>query len=129
MKLETYVEIREIAQDHELKNVEAIWEQVAREWYDFERDAGDEVKYLEPTMLDSGSVSSKGSKRSKFAKIVKSRTSVNSLLSSRADKYQLKQEEAAVKAYVEHEKALEIEKIRNEQKLEELRLKRLTPAK
>ena len=120
-------EIIEIAQDHEMKNVEAIWEQVCREWYDFERDAREEIKYLEQTMLDSGSVSSKGSRKSKLAKSVKSRTSVNTVLSARADKCKLQQEEATLKvklAYVEHEKALEMEKIRNEQKLEELKLNR-----
>ena len=120
-------EIIEIAQDHEMKNVEAIWEQVCREWYDFERDAREQIKYLEQTMLDSGSFSSKGSRKSKLAKSVKSRTSVNTVLSTRADKCKLQQEEATLKvklAYVEHEKALEMEKIRNEQKLEELKLKR-----
>ena len=54
-------EIREIAHDHELKNVEAIWEQVCHEWCDFEKDARDEIKYLEQIMVDFGSVSSKGS--------------------------------------------------------------------
>ena len=85
------------------------------------------LKCLEKTMLDSGSVSSKGSKKSKLAKRVKSRTRVNTVLSTRADKCKLQQEEAAFKvklAYIEHEKALEMEKIRNEQKLEELKLKR-----
>ena len=123
----TYSEIIEIAQDHEMRNVEAIWEQVCREWYDFEKDAREEIKYLEQTMLDSGSVSCKGSKKSKLANSFKSRTSVNTVLSTRADKSKLQQEEAALKvklAYVEHEKALEMEKIRNEQKLEELKLKR-----
>ena len=124
---DTYSEIIEIAQDYEMRNVEAIWEQVCREWYDFEKDAREEIKYLEQTMLDSGSVSSKGSKKSKLAKSVKSRTSVNTVLSTRADKCKLQQEEAALKvklAYVEHEKAIEMEKIRIEQKLEELKLKR-----
>ena len=110
-----------------MRNVEAIWEQVCREWYDFDKHAGEEIKYLEQPMLDSGSVSSKGSKKSKLAKSFKSRTSVNTVLSTRADKCKQQQEEAALKvklAYVEHEKALEMEKIINEQKLEELKLKR-----
>ena len=121
---DTYSEIIETAQDREMRNVEAIWEQVCREWYDFERDARAEIKYLEQTMLDAGSVSSKSSKKSKLAKSFKSRTRV---LSTRADKCKLQQEEAALKvklAYVEHEKALEMEKIRNKQKLDELKLKR-----
>ena len=124
---DTFCEIIEIAQDHEMRNVEAILEQVCRQWFDFEKDAREEIKYLEQTMLDSGSVSSKGSKKSKLARSVKSRTSVNTVLSTRADKCQLQQEETALKvklAYVEHEKAIEIEKIRIEQKLEELKLKR-----
>ena len=124
---DTHSEIMEIAQDHEMRNVEAIWEQVCREWYDFEKDAREKIKCLEKTMLDSGSVSSKGSKKSKLAKLVKSRTRVNTVLSTKADKCKLQQEEAALKvklAYIEHEKALEMEKIRNEQKLEELKLKR-----
>lgn len=57
-------------------------------------------------MLDSGSVSSKGSKKSKLAKSFKSRTSV---LSTRADKCKLQQEEAALKvklAYVQNMKKL-----------------------
>ena len=118
---DTYSEIIKIAQDYEMRNVEAIWEQVCREWYDFEKDAREEIKYLEQTMLDSGYVSSKGSKKSELARSVKSRTSVNTVLSTRADKCKLQPEEAALKvklAYVEHEKAIEMEKIRIEQKLE-----------
>ena len=78
-------------------------------------------------MLDSGSVSCKGSKKSKFARSGTSRKSVNTVLSARADKYKLHQEKAALKvklAYVKHEKALEMEKIRKEHKLQELILKR-----
>ena len=104
--------------------MEAIWEQVCREWYHFEKDAREEIKYLEQTMPDSGSVSSKGSKKSKMAKSFKSRTSV---VSTRADKCKLQQEEVALKvkiAYVEHGEALEMGNMRNKQKLEELKLKR-----
>ena len=66
---DTYSEIIETAQDREMRNVEAIWEQVCREWYDFERDARAEIKYLEQTMLNSGSVSSKALRRVSWLKV------------------------------------------------------------
>ena len=40
---DTCSEIREIDREHELKNVEAIWQQVWCEWYNFERHARDEI--------------------------------------------------------------------------------------
>ena len=46
--------------------------------------------------------------------------------SNKVDKYKVQQEEAALKvklAYVEQEKALEIEKLIQEQNMEELKLK------
>ena len=42
--------------------------QVYAEWSNFKRDARDEIKYLEQAVLESNSVSSKGSKKSKLAK-------------------------------------------------------------
>jgi len=53
-------------------------------------------------------------------------SSVDKALSTKVDKYKLQQEEAALKvklAFVQQEKALKIEKLVQEQKLEELRLK------
>ena len=64
---------------------------------------------------------------SKSIKSLKSISSVDSEHSNKVDKYKLQQEEAALKvklAYVEQEKALEIEKLIQEQKMEELKLKR-----
>ena len=87
----------------------------------------DGIKYLEQTVLKSCSVKSKGSKLNKSIKSLKSKSSVDSEHSSKVDKYKLQQEEAALKvklAYVEQEKALEIEKLIQEQKMEELQLKR-----
>ena len=52
---------------------------------------------------------------------------VDTALSTKADKYKLQQEEAALKvklAFVEQEKALKLEKLMQEQKLEELNLTR-----
>ena len=124
---DAYNEIREIVQEDELANVRDMWDQACGEWSNFERDVRDEIKYLEQTVLESVSVSSKGSKMSKSAKSVKSKLSVDTALSTKVEKYKLQQEEAALKvklAYVEQEKALEIEKLMQEQKLEELRLKR-----
>ena len=75
----------------------------------------DEITYLEKTVLESNSVISKGSKRSKTTKSVKSKSSSDSVLSTKVDKYKLLQEEAALKvklAYVEQEKALEIERLK-----------------
>ena len=85
----------------------------------------DEIKCLEQTMLESGSVRSKGSKKSNLTKSNKS--SVDTALSTKADKYKLQQEEAALKvrlALMEQEKALKLERLMQEQKLEELNLKR-----
>ena len=51
---------------------------------------------------------------------------MDTVLSTKVDKYKLQQEEAALKvklAFVEQEKALKLEKLMQEQKLEELRLK------
>ena len=124
---DAYHEISEIVQDEELANVKDIWEQVCGEWSNFERDVRDEIKYLEQTVLESGSVSSKGSKKSKLAKSVKSKSSVDTVCSTKVDKYKLQQEEAALKvklAYMEQEKALELERLMQEQKLEELKLKK-----
>ena len=83
-----------------------------------------EIRYLEQKALESGSVSSKGSKKSKLTKTNKK--SVDTVLSTKVDKYKLQQEEAALKvklAFVEQEKALKLETLMQEQKLEELRLK------
>ena len=116
--------IRETAQDEELASIRDIWEQVGGEWSNFERDVKDEIKYLEQAVLESGSVSSRGSKKSKMAKSINS--SVDTALSTKVDKYKLQQEEAALKvklAFVEQEKALKMEKLVQEQKLEELKLK------
>ena len=68
----------------------------------------DEIKYLEQAVLESGSVSSKGSKKSKMAKSINS--SVDTALSTKVDKYKLQQEEAALKvklAFVEKRKSSE----------------------
>ena len=59
----------ETAQDDELAKVRNIWEQVCGEWSDFERDVRDEIKSLEQTVLESNSVTSKGSKRVKQPKV------------------------------------------------------------
>lgn len=64
-----YNEIREIVQDDELENVRDIWEQACGECSNFERDVRDEIKYLEQAVLESGSVSSKGSRISKSSKL------------------------------------------------------------
>ena len=120
---DAYNEIRETALDEELASIRDIWEQVCGEWSNFERDVRDEIKYLEQAVLETGSVSSKGSKKSKMAKSINS--SVDTALSTKVDKYKLQQEEAALKvklAFVEQEKALKIEKLVQEQKLEELKL-------
>ena len=64
----------------------------------------DEIKYLEQTVLESGSVRSKESKESKCTKHTKPKSSVDTALSTKVEKYQLQQEEAALKvklAYVE----------------------------
>ena len=125
--MDAYHEISEIVQDEELANVKDIWEQVCGEWSNFERDVRDEIKYLEQTVLESGSVRSKGSKKSKLAKSVKSKSSVDTVCLTKVDKYKLQQEEAALKvklAYMEQEKALELERLMQEQKLEELKLKK-----
>ena len=87
----------------------------------------DEIKYLEQTVLESNSVISKGSKRSKTTKSVKSKSSSDSVLSTKVDKYKLLQEEAALKvklACVEKEKALQIQRLKQEQTLDEFKLKR-----
>ena len=47
----------------------------------------DEIKYLEQTVLESNSVTSKGSKRSKTTKSVKLKSSSDSVLSTKVDKY------------------------------------------
>ena len=63
----------------------------------------------------------------KRIKSLKSKSSVNSEHSNKVDKYKLQQEEAALKvklAYVEPGKALETEKLMQEQKMAELKLKR-----
>jgi len=111
--VDAYNDILETVQDKELAKVRNIWEQVCGEWSDFERDVRDEIKYLEQTVLESNPVISKGSKRSKTTKSVKSKSSSDNVLSTKVDKYKLLQEEAALKvklAYVEQEKALEIER-------------------
>ena len=111
--VDAYNDILETVQDDELAKVRNIWEQVCGEWSDFERDVRDEIKYLEQTVLESNSVISKGSKGSKTTKSVKSKSSSDSVLSTKVDKYKLLQEEAALKvklAYVEQEKALELER-------------------
>ena len=107
--------------------VRDIWEQVCGEWFNFEKDVRDEIKYLEQTVLESCSVGSKGSKLNRSIKSLKLKSSVDSEHSNKVDKYKLQQEEAALKvklAYIEQEKALEIEKLIQEQKMEELKLKR-----
>ena len=66
---------------------------------------------MEKTVLESNSVIFKGSKRNKTTKSVKSKSSSDSVLSTKVDKYKPLQDEAALKvklAYVEQEKALEI---------------------
>ena len=116
---------REIVQDEELANVRGIWKQVCGKWSNFERDVRDEITYLQQTVLESGSVRSKGSKKSNLTKSDKS--SVDTALPTKADKYKLQREEAALKVkltFVEQEKYLKLEKLMQEQKLEELRLKR-----
>ena len=113
--MDVYNDILETVQDDEVAKVRNIWEQVCGEWSDFERDVRDEIKYLEQTVLESNSVISKGSKRSKTTKRVKLKSSSDSVLSTKVDKYELLQEEAALKvklAYVEQEKALEIESLK-----------------
>ena len=70
-------------------------------------------------MLESCSVRSKGSKLNKSIKSLKSKSSMDSEHSNKVDKYKLQQEETALKvklAYVEQEKALETEKLIQEQK-------------
>ena len=124
---DVYNEIREMVQDDELENVKDIWEQARGEWSNFERNVRDEIKYLEQSALESGCVSSKGSRISKYSRSVKSKSSVVTALSTKVQRYKLQQEEAALKVkltYVVQEKALEIERLMQEQKLEELRLKR-----
>ena len=69
--------------------------------------------------LESCSARSKGSKLNKSIKSLKSKSSVNSEHSNKVDKYKLQQKEAALKvtlAYVEQEKAIEVEKLIQEQK-------------
>ena len=103
----------ETVQDEELAKVRNIWEPVCGEWSDFERDVRDEIKYLEQTVSDSNSVISERSNRSKTTKSDKSKSSSDSVPSTKVDKYKLLQEEAALKvklAYVEQEKALELER-------------------
>ena len=72
----------------ELAKVRNIWEQVCGEWSDFERDVRDEIKYLEQTVLESNPVISK---RSKTTKSVKLKSSSDSVLSTKVDKYKLLQ--------------------------------------
>ena len=123
---DAYNEIREIVESDKLAIVRDIWEQVCGEWFNFEKDVRDETKYLEQTVLESCSVSSKGSKLNRSIKSLKLKSSVDSEHSNKVDKYKLQQEEAALKvklAHVEQEKALEIEKLIQEQKMEELKLK------
>lgn len=108
--MDAYNDILETVPDNELAKVRNIWEQVCGEWSDFERDVRDEIKYLEQTVLESNPVISK---RSKTTKSVKLKSSSDSVLSTKVDKYKLLQEEAALKvklAYVEQEKALELER-------------------
>ena len=57
---DVYNEIREIVESDELAIVRDIWEQVCGEWFNFEKDARDESKYFEQTVLESCSVRSKG---------------------------------------------------------------------
>ena len=124
---DAYNEIREIVESNELAIVRDIWEQVCGEWFNFEKEVRDEIKYLEQTVLESCSVRSTGSKLNKSIKSLKSKSSVDSEHSNKVDKFKLQQEEAALKvklAYVEQEKALEIEKLIQEQKMDELKLKR-----
>ena len=115
---DAYNEIRETAESDELAIVRDIWEQVCGEWFNSEKDVRDEIKYLEQTVLESCSVRSKGSKLNKSIRSLESESSVDSEHSSKVDKYKLQQGEAALKvklAYVEQEKALEIEKLTQEQ--------------
>ena len=73
--LDEYNDILETVQDDESAKVRNIWEQVCGKWSDFERDVRDEIKYLEQGVLESNSVISKGPKRGKTAKSVKSKSS------------------------------------------------------
>lgn len=86
-----------MVEDDELENVRDIWEQACGEWSNFEKDVRDENKYLEQSALESGSVSSKGSKISKYSKSVKSKSSVVTALSTKVQRYKLQQEEVALK--------------------------------
>ena len=67
---DAYNEIREIVESEELAIVRDIWEQVCGEWFNFEKDVRDEIKYLEQTVLESCSVRSKGSKLNKVSKVL-----------------------------------------------------------
>ena len=91
------IEVREIVESDELAIVRDIWEQVCGEWFNFEKDVRDEIKYLEETVLESCPVKSKGSKLNKSIKSLKSKSSVDSEHSSKVDKYKFQQEEAALK--------------------------------
>ena len=76
--MDTFNEIREIVESDELAIVRDIREQVCGEWFNFEKDVGDEIKYLEPAVLESCSVRSKGSKLNKSIKSLNSKSSVDS---------------------------------------------------
>ena len=66
--MDAYNEIRDIVESDELAIVRDTWEQVCGEWFNFEKDVSDEIKYLEQTVLESCSVSFKGSKLNKSIK-------------------------------------------------------------
>ena len=74
--------------------VRDIWEQVCGEWFNFEKDARDEIRYLEQTVLKSCSVRFKGSKLNKSIKSLKS---VDSEHWNKVDKYKPQHEETALK--------------------------------
>ena len=121
-----------------LDEIERVIQETEREWSSFEADIKAEIKHLEiieQQKIESRSVawSSKSSSRVSL----KDKDSLNSKRSSTSSvktaKFQLRKEEAALKAklaFAEEERKLKVEqrrvelmKIEQEQKLEELRLK------
>lgn len=113
-----YHEIKEVAQGQEIVSVNAIWEQVHSEWRNFESDVMEEIKYLEQATLESCSISSNGSNRSKISK-QSGRSTTNSESQTKIDKYELQKEKAALKvkiAFAKQERKLKLAKVHQEKK-------------
>ena len=121
-----------------IEEIERIFEETEQEWSKFEADIRSEIKHLEAIEYQkiesaSNAWSSKGSSRVSLKDRDSLKSKRSSTSSVKTERFQLRKEEAALKvklAFVDEERKLKMEqkkvelmKLEQEQKLEELRLK------